>query len=164
MFKPSFKAITLIGCAVICASIVTVVSCTKKVDTSNYSQFVGEWTISDNCSGFKTPEIKVAAGSNSYSMKVTYKMGYLPPGIGNNYDSCQREITLDAMVNNTAAKDYFSMGNQVVTDNCGNVYQISGGGYIRRASKDNEVDTLIFTTSTYTTGNAKACEFHGYRH
>lgn len=139
-----------------------VLSCSKKVDTANYAKFIGKWRISDNCSGFNTPEIKIAAGGNSYDMNVTYKMGWLNPVFGANYDSCQREITVKGVVNSNAAKDYFSIGNQVVTDECGNVYSISGGANIKPAVKDNERDTLYITIVTTTTGGSSACSYRGY--
>lgn len=164
MFKRNYKAITLAALLLAGGVVFSVVSCKKKVDTTNYSQFIGDWKISDNCSGFQTPQISIAAGDNSYSLKLTYKMGHLAAPSGTNYDSCQREVTLDGVVNSTAARNYFSMGNQQVTDRCGNNYTVSGGAYIRPAVLPNEHDTLIITMVTNTTGSSTACEFHGYKY
>ncbi|WP_133162440.1 hypothetical protein [Flavipsychrobacter stenotrophus] len=142
------------------AATLGVLSCTKKVDTANYAKFLGDWKITDNCSGFNISHIDIAASSNSYDVNVTYKMGWLNPTFGANYDSCQREVTIKGVVNSNAAKDYFSIGNQVVTDNCGNVYTISGGAYIKPAI-DQSRDTLMITIVTTTTGGSSACSYKG---
>ena len=137
-----------------------VLSCTKKVDTANYAKFLGDWKITDNCSGFNISTIKIGASTNSYDVNVTYKMGWLNPTFGTNYDSCQREVTVKGVINSNAAKDFFSRDNQVVTDACGNVYSISGGAYIKPAI-DFSRDTLMITIVTTTTGGSSACNYKG---
>ena len=171
MFNRYFKSVSL-ALAVAGAAAVSIVSCSKKVDTASYEQFLGNWAINDICSPYKIPEILVDKGQNSYSMNVTYKMGYLSPYVTATRDSCQRQVTVIGMSNSNAAKNYFSIGNQVVTDNCGHNYTISGGAYLRIAdgiANDGvtsvvEVDTLDITIVTTTTGGSSACTYHGYKH
>lgn len=171
MLKRYFKGVTL---ALVVAGVATVsiVSCSKKVDTETYEQFLGNWAIRDTCSPYNIPEIVVGKGQNSFSMNVSYKMGYLGQVITSTRDSCQRIVSVTALSNSNTAKDYFSIGNQVVTDNCGHNYTISGGAYLRRAdglANDGvtiveEVDTLDITIVTTTTGGSSACTYHGYKH
>ncbi len=162
MLKRYLKLSTVIACLTGALS-VYVVSCTKKVDTTSYDTFLGEWNITDNCSGFNIPKITLAKGDNSYTMKMTYNMGQLQSNGGINYDSCQRDITVNAIVNSTSTKNYFSINNQIVTDNCGNNYQISGSGYLQPAPTFDARDTMIFTIVTTTTGTSSACTFKSPR-
>ncbi len=162
MLKRNFKISTVIACLIGALSIY-VVSCTKKVDTTTYDTFLGEWLIADHCSDFHIPKLTLAKGDNSYSMKLTYKMGHLEDSVGINYDSCQRDVTVTAIVNSTTAKNYFSINNQTVTDKCGNNYTISGGGYLKPAPTNDAKDTLIVTLVTTTTGGSSACTYKSQR-
>ncbi len=159
MFKFNFKAVTIVAALAIGVTSAGVLSCSKTTDTSSYATFIGDWNIKDTCSAFNIPQIKISAGDHSYSLKVTYKMGYLNPSGLTGYDSCQREVTVDGIVNSNAAGDYFSIGNQVVTDKCGNNYTISGGANIKHDPNGAFKDSLIITLLTTTTGGSSACTY-----